>query len=85
MPLVLTMREKVQARAAALHREFEAGQAELDQLERRRTYLRETILRISGAVQVLEELLEATQLPGRAGDDAATAPLAPVPRGGLGG
>jgi hypothetical protein len=52
-----TMREQLQTRLEALRKEFETGQAELEKVERQRTYLRETMLRISGAAKVLEELL----------------------------
>jgi hypothetical protein len=52
-----TMREQLQTRLEALRKEFETGQAELEKVERQRTYLRETMLRISGAARVLEELL----------------------------
>ena len=52
-----TMREKIQARLTELRGELEAGEAELARVEQQRTYLRETLLRISGAVQVMEELL----------------------------
>jgi predicted nucleic acid-binding Zn-ribbon protein len=55
------MREQMQTRLEALRKEFETGQAELEKIERQRTYLRETMLRISGAAQVLEELLEKGQ------------------------
>jgi hypothetical protein len=51
------MREQMQARLEELKKELEAGQAELQKVEMQRTYLRETVLRIGGAVQVLEELL----------------------------
>jgi predicted nuclease with TOPRIM domain len=51
------MREQIQARLEELRKELEAGQAELQKIEMQRTYLRETVLRIGGAVQVLEELL----------------------------
>jgi predicted nuclease with TOPRIM domain len=51
------MREQIQARLEELNKELEAGQAELQKVEMQRTYLRETVLRIGGAVQVLEELL----------------------------
>jgi hypothetical protein len=51
------MREQIQARLEALKKELETGQAELQKVELQRTYLHETVLRISGAVQVLEELL----------------------------
>jgi hypothetical protein len=51
------MREEIQARLGELKKELEAGQAELQKVEMRQTYLRETVLRIDGAIQVLEELL----------------------------
>jgi predicted nuclease with TOPRIM domain len=53
--------EQIQARLETLKRELETGQAELQRVEAQRTYLHETILRISGAVQVLEELLREEQ------------------------
>jgi predicted nuclease with TOPRIM domain len=55
------VREQMQSRLEELKKELEAGQAELQKVESQRTYLRETILRISGAVQVLEELLAQGQ------------------------
>jgi hypothetical protein len=51
------VREQMEARLKALKSELEAGEAELAKVENQRTYLRETLLRISGAVQVIEELL----------------------------
>jgi hypothetical protein len=54
----------MQRRLAELQREFDAGQLELQNLERRQTYLRETLLRISGAMQVLEEILSKEQPAG---------------------
>jgi hypothetical protein len=53
--------EQIQARLVTLKKELETGQAELQKVEAQRTYLHETILRISGAVQVLEELLREGQ------------------------
>jgi hypothetical protein len=47
----------IEARLTTLRQEFEAGRAELHALEMRQTSVRETLLRIDGAVQVLEELL----------------------------
>lgn len=55
------MREQLQARLEELKREFEAGQARLRELETQEARLRETMLRISGAIQVLEEELSNTQ------------------------
>ncbi len=51
------VREQAQMRLEVLKKELETGQAELERLEKQRAYLHETVLRISGAVQVLEELL----------------------------
>ena len=55
------MRGEIQARLEELKKELEAGQVELQKVEMQSTYLRETVLRISGAVQVLEELLAKEQ------------------------
>ena len=54
------MREQLQGRLEALKREFETGQARLRELESEEAYVRETILRISGAIKVLEEVLSGS-------------------------
>jgi len=51
------MHEQMQARLEVLKQEFEAGETELEKVENQRAYLHETLLRIGGAIQVLEELL----------------------------
>ena len=51
------MREKLEQRLAELKAEYESGQKMLVDLETRRVELRNTLLRISGAVLVLEEEL----------------------------
>jgi hypothetical protein len=73
------MHEQIRARLAELKKELEAGQTELQKVETQRTYLHETVLRISGAVQVLEELLREGQAdwtergsPGREGEGSTT-------------
>jgi prefoldin subunit 5 len=48
----------MQERLAELRAEFEKGQQQLHMLDQQRTELRDTLLRISGAIQVLEELLK---------------------------
>ena len=53
------MREHLERRLAELEGEFRAGQKTMLELESGRTNLRETLLRISGAIQVLEEVLAA--------------------------
>lgn len=57
------MRERLQQRLAELRTEFESGQQTLDQLETQATTVRQTLLRISGAIQVLEEELGDTGQP----------------------
>jgi hypothetical protein len=80
---VPTIRDQIQARLEALKKELETGQAELQKVEMQRTYLHETELRISGAVQVLEELLAEEQSVGQPdGTDPSEAKLASVRTGG---
>jgi hypothetical protein len=50
--------EVIRARLEALRRELDRGHAELQKVKIQQKYLRETLLRIDGAVQVLEELAE---------------------------
>lgn len=54
------MKEKLQQRLQDLKTEFEDGQKILAELEAKQANLRETLLRISGAIQVLEEMLSET-------------------------
>jgi hypothetical protein len=51
------MREQVEQRLQELKSEFESGQKLLAELDAKQTHLRSSLLRISGAMQVLEELL----------------------------
>ena len=51
------MREQLEERLTALRAEYESGQKLLADLDQRAATLRETVLRISGAIQVLEEEL----------------------------
>jgi hypothetical protein len=53
------MREQIEARLATLKSEHEKGQAQFRQLEVQVTSVRETLLRISGAMLVLEEILSS--------------------------
>ena len=61
------MRDQLRRRLKELTAEFEAGQNLLAELDAKRANTNDTLLRISGAIQVLEELL----------GQAANAPLAP--------
>lgn len=51
------MKEKLQQRIQSLKSEYEAGQKMLADLEAKQANLRDTLLRISGAIQVMEEIL----------------------------
>jgi prefoldin subunit 5 len=54
------MREQLQARLDDLKRQYQLGEGQLRELGRQEAALRETLLRITGAIQVLEELLNAS-------------------------
>lgn len=55
------MREQLERRLAELKKEFTAGRARATELEQQQTTLHQTLLRISGAIQVLEEELKVAQ------------------------
>src|SRR5262249_610598 len=52
-----TMQQQLEKRLDELRKEFEAGQNKLQELARQEQLLRETLLRISGAIQVIQEEL----------------------------
>ena len=60
------MRQELVQRLGELQREFDNGRVELRQLEARRERLEGTMLRISGAMQVLQELLQAVEREAKA-------------------
>ena len=66
------MREQMEQRLAELKAEYEAGRKMLADLEAKQINLQQTLLRISGAIQVVEELLSSTPQP-TAGDQAPVA------------
>ena len=53
------MREQMEQRLEELKGEYEAGQKMLADLEQKKMALEQTMLRISGAIQVLDEMLAA--------------------------
>ena len=55
------MEQQLRTRLAGLKAEFEKGQKRLEELETEANHLCQTLLRISGAVQILEELLAQTK------------------------
>lgn len=52
------MKERLEQRLKALKAEFDGGQKLLAEYETKQASLRETLLRISGAIQVIEEELQ---------------------------
>ncbi len=56
------MRELIESRLNALKSEYNKGQAQLRELDGQLTTMRETMSRISGAITVLQELLNAPAL-----------------------
>lgn len=54
------MQQQLEQRLSELKTEYQTGQKMLADLEVRQAELRQTLLRISGAIQVLEEMLDAT-------------------------
>lgn len=77
-----TMKDQLQDRLQALKTEYDAGQKVLAELEAKQASVRDTLLRISGAIQVLEETLaeaeasEANATSNGGGDGAAPATAA---------
>ena len=55
------MREQLERRLEELKEEFESGQKMLAEAEARAEAIRQSLLRISGAIQVLEEELCKTE------------------------
>ncbi len=70
------MREQLQLRLEELKKEFEIGQDRLQETERQQAILRETLLRISGAIQVLEEMIAATAAGAAQTTQSATSGMA---------
>lgn len=51
------MKEVIEVRLNELREQFASGQSAMNDINRKQDELRATLLRISGAIQVLEELL----------------------------
>jgi predicted nuclease with TOPRIM domain len=64
------VQDQITARLTELREDFQKGQTQLAELELQQARLRETLLRIAGAIQVLEEMLP----PEAADEDPAAAP-----------
>ncbi len=70
------MEEQLQKRLAELRTEFESGRQRLQQLESQAREVQQVLLRISGAIQVLEE--ELGRANGNAAPSAAAAAVPPA-------
>ncbi|MFF4428133.1 hypothetical protein ACFYZ4_03070 [Streptomyces sp. NPDC001513] len=55
------MRDQLESRLAELQKEYQLGEGQLRKLVEQEAGLRETLLRISGAIQMLQELLSSDQ------------------------
>jgi prefoldin subunit 5 len=56
-----SMLDQLRLRVQELHAEFDMGQKKLAQLDAQSAELRQTLLRISGAIQVLEEEIQKAE------------------------
>jgi peroxiredoxin len=68
------MRERMEARIVSLRREYDAGQLKIHESERQLTSLRETVMRIGGAILVLEELLSCSAPAGSVNQQELSGP-----------
>ncbi len=76
------MKERLEKRLNELRSEFESGQKALADLEVKQVNLRNTLLRISGAIQVLEEELGKSNITaGEALQQSFQKPVVPVEPG----
>ena len=57
------MKEQLEARVQELEAEYKKGEGQMQELDQQRATLRETLLRISGAIQVLNEEIQRFDKP----------------------
>lgn len=62
------MKSQLEARLHELRDEYDTGTRVLSDLQKKQDELRSTLLRISGAIQVLEEMLSAEAAADTGGD-----------------
>ncbi len=65
------MREQIEARLTELRGEYEEGQRMLADLQARQNSLHETLLRIAGAIMVMEEMIQQAGPLAGSGEEAA--------------
>jgi hypothetical protein len=68
----------IETRLVELRMELEKGQRHLESVDRQRQEVRDTLLRISGAIQVLEELLNQGPSAEQTGETSDTSELRQV-------
>jgi uncharacterized coiled-coil protein SlyX len=73
------VRTQLEKRVTELESEYQAGQNMLADLDAQRADLQQTLFRISGAIQVLKELLDTTPTNGAEPTHPETAE--PIPAG----
>lgn len=66
------MKETLKHRRDALKAEYANGQAQLADIEARAKNLRDTLMRISGAIQVIDEMLEEEERKTEVNEGAKT-------------
>ena len=76
------MRDRLEQRLAELRNELAAGQKMSNEFDARRADLQATMLRISGAIQVMEEMLQAVPTAERDAEAAPPRPAAAQPGNG---
>ena len=64
------MKSQIEARLQELRTEYETGVGVMNDLQKKQDELRTTLMRISGAIQVLEEILAAETPPAETGEAA---------------
>ncbi len=67
----MSEKERIEMRLAQLREEAEKGQQMLADLDRQRNDLQQQLLRIQGAIQVLEEMAAGEPLAASAGEPSA--------------
>lgn len=74
-----SVQDRLISRLRELEAEYEAGERRLHVLEAESVRLRETMLRISGAIQVLQELLKSHAAGSQNQDDVTNTSITPAP------
>jgi predicted nuclease with TOPRIM domain len=79
----MTIQEQLQQRLQSLKTEYATGQNMLADLEAKQAHLRDTLLRISGAIQVLEEMLTEAPEATAPENGGADYPIVPTEVGAI--